>query len=112
MEIQTGITATTISSNNGIYSIGSSARAKEETLREACRSFESFLAYYILQLMGRSVTSAPILGASMESEWYRGMMYEKVGEAIGRREELGIAKMLYKSLASHLTAEEGVNLTV
>jgi flagellar protein FlgJ len=75
---------------------------EDEKLRKACASFESFMIYYMLKTMRKSVPKGGLLGNMPGKETYEMMLDQKIAETAAERKGggLGLQKVLYDQLSA------------
>jgi flagellar protein FlgJ len=83
-----------------------SGRDREELedrkLRKACAAFESFMTYYMLKTMRKSVHQGGLFGNMAGKDTFNMMLDQKIAEkaAEGKGGSLGLQKVLYDQLSA------------
>jgi Rod binding domain-containing protein len=75
---------------------------KKLKLKKACEDFETIMTTYLLKSMHETVQRAETEEFGSGRDLYEGMMDEAVANQLSHTQGLGLAKMLYKQLASTL----------
>jgi flagellar protein FlgJ len=85
---------------------------KKLKLTKACEDFETIMTTYLLKSMHETVQRAETEEFGSGRDLYEGMMDEAVANQLSHTQGLGLAKMLYKQLASSLeTRKASLDLT-
>ncbi len=79
---------------------------RPERLREACRQVEGLFLSQLLSLMSRPTWGEGMLGRSVGQEMFSAHRDMALAEEMGRRGELGLARMLYEQLAGESQAAQ------
>jgi len=77
----------------------SGARAGPDPLDEACRQVESLFINELLSVMGRANFGEGVLGGGIAGEVFMAQRNAALSEEMGRRGDLGLARMLYEELS-------------
>lgn len=75
---------------------------QDEKLRKACASFESFMTYYMLKTMRKSVPQNGLFGNMPGKDTFNMMLDQKIAEKVAERKggSLGLQKILYDQLSA------------
>lgn len=74
----------------------------DKKLRKACAAFESFMIYYLLKTMRRSVPQGGLFPNTPGKDTYNMMLDQKIAEKAAERKGggLGLQKVLYDQLSA------------
>lgn len=77
-------------------------REDDPKLRKACASFESFMIYYMLKTMRKSVPEGGLFGNMPGKDTFNMMLDQKIAEKATERKNggLGLQKVLYDQLSA------------
>jgi len=77
-------------------------REDDQKLRKACASFESFMVYYMLKTMRKSVPQGGLFGNMPGKDTFNMMLDQKIAEKATERKggSLGLQKVLYDQLSA------------
>lgn len=76
----------------------SQATNRQETLKNACRDFESLFVNYMLKQMRQTVPQDGLFGGGQAEKMYTSMMDTEVAKEISRQRGLGLAPMMYHQM--------------
>ncbi len=77
---------------------------KIERLKEVSRQFEAIFVRQMLQAMRKTIPEGGILQRGLQMEIYENMFDDKVAAQISERNQLGLAKLIFRQLAGKLDA--------
>jgi flagellar protein FlgJ len=80
-------------------------REKPEELRKACQEFEAIFIRSLLQNMRATVPASDLDERNIGREVYEEMMDAEVAKQIARKNELGIAELLFRQLSKPVTTD-------
>lgn len=74
---------------------------QDQKLRKACAAFESFMVYYMLKTMRKSVPQSGLLGNTAGRDTFNMMLDQKIAEKVSERKggSLGLQQALYDQLS-------------
>lgn len=75
---------------------------ERKRLRELCQEFESLFIYQMLKGMSNTVMKSDLLQEAPGRQIWESMLDEEYSKQMAKREELGLAKMLYQELSRNL----------
>lgn len=81
----------------------SQATNRQETLKNACRDFESVFVTYMLKQMRRTVPQDGLFGAGQAEKMYTSMMDTEVAKKISQQRGLGLAPMMYQQMLAAIS---------
>lgn len=73
---------------------------RQETLKNACRDFESLFINYMLKQMRQTVPKDGLFRAGQAEQMYTSMMDSEVAKEISRQRGLGLAPIMYHQMAA------------
>ncbi|MEN6464439.1 MAG: rod-binding protein [Syntrophaceae bacterium] len=78
------------------------SREEDKKLRKACAAFESFMVYYMLKTMRKSVPQSGLFGNMAGKDTFNMMLDQKIAEKAAERKggSLGLQKVLYDQLSA------------
>ena len=89
----------------GLDSVGVSLRPRaqaasqrEDKLEKSCRQVESLFVNELFAAMSKSAFGEGMTGASAAREIFTAQRYSALAEEIGKRGDLGMARLLYEEL--------------
>jgi len=77
-------------------------RKDEKALKEACTQFEGILLNMMYKQMKATVPKSTLIPKSYGTEYFEGMLDEKLVETASKSNSLGLADLLYKQLSKQL----------
>ena len=80
-------------------------RMRTDKLRRVCEDFEGILLAQMLRAMRNTLPSGGIFPASVSTHVWESHFDGALGKALGAAGRLGIADLLYREIASSLTAD-------
>lgn len=75
-----------------------------ERLRRVCGEFEGFFLSYMMRMMRKGGLRTDFLSGGLAGDIFTDQFLMALGREAGRRHSLGIAEMLYNSLAPRMQA--------
>ncbi|QGG49387.1 rod-binding protein [Heliorestis convoluta] len=79
-----------------------SKEAEEKRLRELCQDFESLLIHQMIKSMRSTIDRSQLIPESPGRQIWEGMLDEEYSKEMAKKEELGLATMLYEDLSRGL----------
>ncbi len=81
---------------------GKNREEEDRKLRKACAAFESFMVYYMLKTMRKSVPQSGLFGNMPGKDTFNMMLDQKIAEKAAERKggSLGLQKVLYDQLSA------------
>jgi len=91
-------------------SAGSTASTEQKLrrLRKASQEFEAIFIRQMLHAMRKTIPNGGLLERGLQMEVYESMFDEKVAEKIARRNQLGLAELIFRQLAGKLKEGKSV----
>jgi flagellar protein FlgJ len=80
-------------------------RENPEELRKACQEFEAIFIRSLLQNMRATVPASDLNGRDIGREVYEEMMDAEIAKQMARKNELGIAELLFRQLSKPVTTD-------
>ena len=92
-------------------SLNESPSHHEKELKKVCSDFEAIFVAQLLKTMRSSVEKSGLFEESSSSEVYESMFDFEVSKSLAASGGIGLANILYQSLASQLRSQTGEDLT-
>lgn len=80
-------------------------RKDEKALKEACSQFEGILLQIMYKQMKATVPKSSLIPRSMGTEFFEGMLDDKLVENASQTNSLGLADLLYKQLSKQIKSD-------
>lgn len=98
----TALTGAAATSANAVAAGKTTGREDDQKLRKACASFESFMVYYMLKTVRKSVPQNGLFGNMPGKDTFNMMLDQKIAEKAAERKggSLGLQKILYDQLSA------------
>lgn len=78
---------------------------RRETLKDACRDFESLFINYMLQQMRQTVPKDGLFRGGQAEQMYTSMMDSEIAKEMSRQRGLGLAPIIYNQMAAAINDE-------
>lgn len=78
--------------------LGKSNDSRDKALREACQGFEAIFLNFMLQEMRKTVPEGGVIPTSSAGRTWQQLFDNQLAENLARRQEMGVARMLYRQL--------------
>lgn len=100
---------TTAAGVNAAVSGKASSQEEDKKLRKACAGFESFMVYYMLKTMRKSLPQNGLFGNTPGKDTYYMMLDQQIAEKVAARKggSLGLQKALYDQLSAGRSKKYG-----
>ncbi|TDX59186.1 rod-binding protein [Orenia marismortui] len=76
--------------------------AEDQELKAVSKQLESVFLNMMFKQMRKSVVKSDLLDSGLSREIFEDMYYNKVAESASKRNELGLAKLVYQQLSNKL----------
>lgn len=90
--------------STGVMARSTSVAANRSRLMKACRQVEGLFLSQLMSAMDRPTFGEGVLGGSQATALFRSRHNQAIADEMGKRGELGLAKILYDDLTQHAEA--------
>lgn len=87
-----------------------SGKDTPENLKKVSQEFESFLIYYMLKEMRKTVPQNSLLNGGRAEEIFQGMLDEQLSLQMSKAGGIGLAPMLYQQLSRYIQPPGAVKM--
>ncbi len=84
-----------------------SVKDTPENLKKVSQEFESFLIYYMMKEMRKTVPQTSLLNGGRAEEIFQGMLDEQLSLQMSKAGGIGLAPMLYQQLSRYIQQPGG-----